>query len=69
MSPHYDYECHDCALVFDAKVPWDGPHPHCPYCGSPSVSRRPPLVSAHFKGSGFYETDYKRKDKEDDSSQ
>lgn len=60
--PAHDYECHDCALVFEAKVSWDGPHPDCPYCGSSNVSRRPPLISVQFKGEGWTPKHYGGKD-------
>ena len=61
--PTYDYKCRECAHTFavvqsmteKAKV-------DCPDCGKKSLVR---LIGAGagiiFKGSGFYETDYKKK--------
>jgi putative FmdB family regulatory protein len=56
--PLYEYECRQCKQLLEAiqKVS-DEPYSICPHCGG--EMRR--LVSApaiHFKGSGFYKTDY-----------
>ena len=58
--PTYEYECARCKKVFEQfqKIT-DPPLKKCPHCGS-TVKR---LISAGggiiFKGSGFYETDYR----------
>jgi putative FmdB family regulatory protein len=61
--PTYEYECTSCKHNFEAfqKIT-DKPLTHCPKCNK-KVKR---LISAGagviFKGSGFYATDYKKKD-------
>ena len=60
--PTYEYECKKCGKPFDAfQRMSDPPLGQCPHCGSKRVQR---LISGGggiiFKGSGFYETDYKR---------
>ncbi|MDD5669433.1 MAG: zinc ribbon domain-containing protein [Candidatus Omnitrophica bacterium] len=60
--PTYDYECNKCGKRFEMfqKIT-DSPATSCPKCKG-KVRR---LIGAGmgiiFKGSGFYETDYKRK--------
>ena len=60
--PTYEYECLDCGKRFEVfqKVS-EEKKDVCPYCGG----RLRRLISAGagliFKGSGFYITDYKRK--------
>ncbi|MFH1863138.1 MAG: zinc ribbon domain-containing protein [bacterium] len=61
--PTYEYLCKDCDLKFEEFQSIAAEPLHiCPRCGG-SVRR---LISAGggiiFKGSGFYETDYKRKE-------
>lgn len=59
--PNYDYRCSDCGNEFEIfqKMSED-PLKECPKCGG-KVKR---LISGgtgiHFKGSGFYITDYKK---------
>ena len=60
--PTYEYECFKCKKVFEVfQSIKDKPLKKHPGCGG-KVKR---LISAGagiiFKGSGFYETDYKRK--------
>lgn len=60
--PTYDYECPHCKHVFEAfQKMTDAPLDKCPKCGK-KVKR---LISSGsgliFKGSGFYENDYKKK--------
>jgi putative FmdB family regulatory protein len=62
--PIYEYQCGDCGHYLDAlqKIS-DEPLKHCPDCGEPSLKR---LVSAprfRLKGSGWYETDFKDKNR------
>ncbi|MCF7873391.1 MAG: zinc ribbon domain-containing protein [Candidatus Omnitrophica bacterium] len=62
--PTYDYRCLKCGKVFEAfqKIS-DKPLEKCIYCKG-KVER---LISSGsgiiFKGSGFYETDYKQKNR------
>lgn len=63
--PTYDYECGKCKYRFELfQKMTDKPINSCPKCGS-NVDR---LIGSGsgiiFKGSGFYETDYKRKKEE-----
>ena len=60
--PTYEYECFGCGHVFDVFHTMTAkPRIKCPECGG----RTKKLIGAGagiiFKGSGFYETDYKRK--------
>ncbi|MDR0362206.1 MAG: zinc ribbon domain-containing protein [Planctomycetota bacterium] len=61
--PTYEYECANCAHTFEHfQSMSDKPLRKCPQCGKNKLER---LIGAGagiiFKGSGFYETDYKRK--------
>lgn len=60
--PTYDYRCEDCGHTFDAfQRMSEDVLTDCPECGKPALRR---LIGSGagiiFKGSGFYETDYKR---------
>lgn len=62
--PTYEYECEACGHDFEEfQYMSDKPLRKCPECGKMKLHR---LIGAGagiiFKGSGFYETDYKRKD-------
>lgn len=61
--PTYDYRCGSCEHRHEAMQGiLEEPLKDCPSCGKPDLRR---LISSGcrpiFKGSGFYETDYKRK--------
>jgi len=61
--PTYDYVCRACEHRFEHFQSMQEPHLRkCPQCGKRRLER---LIGAGagilFKGSGFYETDYKRK--------
>jgi putative FmdB family regulatory protein len=59
--PTYDYKCPGCGTVFERVQKMKDPHvAKCPKCGAKAERQ---LSGGHgivFKGSGFYETDYKR---------
>ncbi len=60
--PTYEYECRACGHRFDAFQRMSDPtRRKCPKCAKLKLQR---LISGGagviFKGSGFYETDYKR---------
>lgn len=60
--PTYEYECDACGHAFEKLQRMSDPAVRkCPSCGRLKVRR---LISGGagviFKGSGFYETDYKR---------
>lgn len=61
--PTYDYECLECKHTFELfQMMSAKPIKKCPECGKDNAKR---LIGAGmgiiFKGTGFYETDYKRK--------
>ena len=62
--PTYDYKCPKCGTVFELfQKMKEKPVAPCPKCGTKAERQ---LSGGHgivFKGSGFYETDYKRKGK------
>jgi putative FmdB family regulatory protein len=58
--PIYEYKC-DNGHVFDViQKMSDASLTECQECGAPAVRVLHP-VAVHFKGSGFYNTDYGRK--------
>jgi putative FmdB family regulatory protein len=69
--PIYEYRCPD-GHVFELFHRMDDPPPEaCPVCGKKPVEKVLYPVAVHFKGSGFYSTDYGRSRKtakEGDSS-
>ncbi|OJW22723.1 MAG: FmdB family transcriptional regulator [Planctomycetales bacterium 71-10] len=59
--PTYDYVCDACGHEFEAfeSIKAD-PQTDCAACGKPSLRRRiGPGAAILFKGSGFYQTDYR----------
>jgi putative FmdB family regulatory protein len=60
--PTYDYECRACGHEFDCIQRMSaGALRKCPDCGELRLRRRIGSgAGVIFKGSGFYETDYKR---------
>jgi putative FmdB family regulatory protein len=70
--PIYEYRCPN-GHVFEVFQRMDDPPPEsCETCGERPVERVLFPVAVHFKGSGFYSTDYgrsrkSRKEKEGDS--
>ena len=64
--PTYEYECQNCGHKFELLRSMNAkPVKDCPKCKKGAVKR---LISSGvgiiFKGSGFYQTDYKNKKKE-----
>mgnify|MGYP003422273834 CR=1 FL=1 len=61
--PHYIYDCKACGQPYEVFHSMQVPAlVECPFCGRPELKRR--ILGGSgliFKGSGFYETDYKRK--------
>ena len=67
--PTYDYRCEKCGHTFDAfQRMSEDMLTECPECKEHALKR---LIGAGagiiFKGSGFYETDYKRSRKDGES--
>jgi putative FmdB family regulatory protein len=62
LMPIYEYKC-DNGHVFDViQKMSDEALSECQECGAPAVRVLHP-VAVHFKGSGFYNTDYGKKKK------
>src|SRR5947209_18146389 len=61
MMPTYDYICDACAHEFEAFEPITSqPQTDCPTCKEPKLRRKiGPGAAILFKGSGFYQTDYR----------
>lgn len=60
--PTYDYECAKCKYRFEKfQKMTDEPVKRCPKCGGLAVRLIGTGGGIIFKGSGFYETDYKKK--------
>ncbi len=62
--PIYEYRCLKCGKVHEELVLNGREEPKiCKDCGGELVRLLPTGVGFVFKGSGFYETDYKRKER------
>jgi putative FmdB family regulatory protein len=60
--PIYEYRCHKCRKTFEVMQKFsDQPLSRCPSC-SGKVSKLISNCSFQLKGSGWYVTDYKKKD-------
>ncbi len=59
--PTYDYICDDCGHEFEAyESIMSQPQTDCPECHHPKLRRKiGPGAAILFKGSGFYQTDYR----------
>jgi putative FmdB family regulatory protein len=59
--PTYDYICDECGYEFEAFEPiTSNPQADCPACKVPKLRRKiGPGAAILFKGSGFYQTDYR----------
>ncbi len=59
--PTYDYVCDSCGHEFEAFESIKAePQSVCPTCGDPKLRRKiGPGAAILFKGSGFYQTDYR----------
>lgn len=60
--PTYDFKCDECQHTFEAfQKMSDDPLRQCPQCGEITLRR---LIGGGagilFKGTGFYQTDYKK---------
>jgi putative FmdB family regulatory protein len=72
--PLYEYECSACGRRFELIRRFsDPPADTCPVCGSGPVRKLQSSPAIQFKGSGWYITDYAKKDqkpgqKADDTS-
>jgi putative FmdB family regulatory protein len=59
--PTYDYQCDSCGHEFEAyESIMAEPRTDCPECRLPKLRRKiGPGAAILFKGSGFYQTDYR----------
>ncbi len=58
--PIYEYRCPNGHLFELFQRMTDPPPPSCEVCGAGPLERVLHPVAVHFKGSGFYSTDYGR---------
>jgi putative FmdB family regulatory protein len=59
--PIYAYRCQACGHELDAlqKIS-DAPLTDCPECGAPELKKQLTAAAFRLKGSGWYETDFKK---------
>lgn len=62
--PFYEYRCDNCEYQLEAlqKIS-DPPLVDCPQCGQPSLKKLVSAAAFRLKGSGWYETDFKKSGK------
>ena len=64
--PLYEFECEACEKRFERIQKFSDPIPEtCPSCGKGPVRKLPSSPAIQFKGSGFYITDYPKKNTSD----
>lgn len=62
--PIYQYRCESCGHELEKMQKLsDAPLTDCPACGHPSLKKVISPVGFRLKGSGWYETDFKKGDK------
>ena len=60
--PIYEYACNECGHELEALQKMsDAPLVDCPACARPSLKKRISAAGFRLTGSGWYETDFKRK--------
>jgi putative FmdB family regulatory protein len=60
--PTYEYRCGTCTHQFEVFARMSDPDPEvCEACGEPTLEKVLFPVAVHYKGSGFYNTDYGNK--------
>jgi putative FmdB family regulatory protein len=62
--PVYEYECQACGHYLESlqKIS-EPPLTDCPACGKPELKKLISAAGFRLKGGGWYETDFKNKDK------
>ncbi len=61
--PLYEYRCENCGRTFELIQKFsDPPAEHCPNCGKGPVRKLLSSPAIQFKGTGWYVTDYAKKD-------
>jgi putative FmdB family regulatory protein len=59
--PIYEYRCEDCGAELEKLQRLaDEPLRDCPECGQPALKRLISAAGFRLKGSGWYETDFKK---------
>lgn len=61
--PVYEYECEDCGIFEIKQSIKEDSLINCPKCHKNGLKRILSICSSHFKGDGFYSTDYKNNGK------
>ncbi|MEO6866499.1 MAG: zinc ribbon domain-containing protein [Gaiellales bacterium] len=57
--PTYEYRCKECSHQFEIFAKMSDPDPDtCPDCNAKALEKLLFPVAVHYKGSGFYSTDY-----------
>ncbi|MDP8255428.1 MAG: zinc ribbon domain-containing protein [Candidatus Alcyoniella australis] len=60
--PIYEYECQQCGKLSEHwQKTTDGPPENCPHCQGGPLRKIVSLSTFHLKGTGWYVTDYARK--------
>lgn len=60
--PIYSFRCEKCQIVFEKLCKMGTTETICQYCGELTTKRTLTTPNFQFKGKGFYETDYKKKE-------
>ncbi len=61
--PIYEYQCQNCGYLFEELQSMkEEPLVKCPNCGKNQLKKLIGSGGIIFKGSGFYQTDYKKAD-------
>lgn len=63
MMPIFDYICHTCGAEVEKIVKSNQIEMMCDNCENIMMRKVSAPAAIQFKGSGFYETDYKSKEK------
>ena len=58
--PRYDYKCFECNDEQELVLPMNHDKPTCIECPNTMTQVFRNAPASHFKGSGFYSTDYKQ---------
>jgi putative FmdB family regulatory protein len=62
--PFYEYECQACGHYLETLQKLsEPPLTDCPACGKPALKKLMSASGFRLKGAGWYETDFKNKDK------
>jgi putative FmdB family regulatory protein len=67
----YDYRCKTCETIFSISGSYStlfGCHPACPCCRSENVNKIYGNISVIYKAKGFYATDNKKKENNNEKS-